>query len=63
MPVFNIPMPTREIPSEPENLSPALQAITAQIRVPEEWRRQMMVVTIKMNTKTRLTKRHCPTDD
>lgn len=59
---FTIAIPTRDIPMETENMSPAMQAITAQLCTPEEWRKQMMIVTIKMNSRTRLTKRHCPND-
>ncbi len=49
--MIKIPMPTKDIPSDPNNLSPALASMAAQILTPNSWARVMGDAVASVNEK------------
>lgn len=47
--MFKIEMPSRDIPSDPSNLSPALASMVAQILMPQQYGRIMGDTVLNIN--------------
>lgn len=48
---MQIAMPTRDIPSDPANLSPSLAGLVAQILMPQQYARIMGDTVANLNTQ------------
>jgi hypothetical protein len=55
---YLIQIPTKDIPAEQDNLSPALAAVAAQIIMPDTWATTMRAVCSKVSARCRLSKRN-----
>ena len=49
--MFKIEMPTKDIPSDPANLSPALAAMFAQIMMPNQYATVMQAAIESVNSQ------------
>ncbi len=56
--MISIPMPTKDIPVDPNNLSPALHSMAAQILTPNTWARVMGDAVISVNQQCKATVKH-----
>lgn len=51
--MIKLQMPTKDIPSNPENLSPALGAMIASIMVPQQYAKFVEVTVLSINSQLR----------
>jgi hypothetical protein len=56
--MITIPMPTKDIPVDPSNLSPALHSMVAWILTPNAWGRVMGDSVVSVNQKCKATVKH-----